>query len=57
LAVADNATNTHQEGAAQYAAGSVKELLSQYTDVTVPIVPHFDEVHPNKIKKGCTHSM
>ncbi|MCL9685534.1 hypothetical protein [Legionella maioricensis] len=52
MVVADNAPNSHRDGAAKYSAGSVEELFSRYTDEALKMVLHFDDVHQRNNEKG-----
>ena len=52
MVVADNAPNSHRDGAAKYSAGSLEELFSRYTDEALKMVLHFDDVHQRNDEKG-----
>ena len=52
MVIADNAPNSHRDGAAKYSAGSVEELFSRYTDEALKMVLHFDDVHQRNAEKG-----
>lgn len=52
IVVADNAPNSHRDGAAKYSSGSVEELFSRYTDSALKMALQFCNVHQRNIESN-----